>query len=79
MHSNKVLEKQQHSIVPLSWTQRVFRALDSEGRGYLIRDENLDHIEASGTRFHGQIESLVQTLENSRRHYNDPIYFLEFE
>ena len=57
----------------------VFRALDSEGRGYLIRDEIVDHIDASGTRFHGQIESLVQTLESKRRHYNDPIHFQEFE
>ena len=48
----------------MTWQERTFIALDSEGRGYIFRDEILDHIIASGTRTNKQLDSLVHDLES---------------
>jgi Ca2+-binding EF-hand superfamily protein len=33
----------------MRWSSRAFRALDTDNRGYIFKDELLDHIRASGT------------------------------
>lgn len=33
----------------MRWSSRAFRALDTDNRGYIFKDELLDHIKTSGT------------------------------
>ena len=47
-----IKEEAKQKLAPVTWNEKVFRALDSVGRGYLYRDEILEHIKGSGTRFH---------------------------
>ena len=51
----KMLQEKAHSEgvslkeIPLKWSERAFNALDTEGRGFIYKDELLNHIKASGT------------------------------
>jgi hypothetical protein len=35
--------------ISMKWSARAFDALDTEGRGFIYKDELLNHIKASGT------------------------------
>ena len=48
--------------ISMKWSVRAFQALDSEARGYLYKDEILDHIRASGTLTNHQLYSVVEFL-----------------
>jgi hypothetical protein len=51
--------------------------LDSDCRGYLFKDELLDHIKSSGTITTHQLRDLVSSLEEKTS--KDKIYLEEFE
>ena len=65
----KMLEKKADSEglsyrdVPIKWSTKAFHALDSENRGYLYKDEILDHIKGSGTYTNKQLKGIVHRLE----------------
>jgi Ca2+-binding EF-hand superfamily protein len=61
----------------LKWSIRAFQALDSDSRGFLFKDELLDHIKASGTITTHQLRDLVSILEEKTS--KDKIYLEEFE
>jgi Ca2+-binding EF-hand superfamily protein len=61
----------------LKWSIRAFQALDSDSRGFLYKDELLDHIKASGTITTHQLRDLVSILEEKTS--KDKIYLEEFE
>lgn len=45
------------------WSSKAFKALDNDNRGYIFKDELLNHIKASGTYTNHQLSYLVETLE----------------
>jgi Ca2+-binding EF-hand superfamily protein len=61
----------------LKWSIRAFQALDSDSRGFLYKDELLDHIKSSGTITTHQLRELVSSLEEKTS--KDKIYLEEFE
>jgi len=61
----------------LKWSLRAYQALDSDSRGFLYKDELLDHIKASGTITTHQLRDLVSILEEKTS--KDKIYLEEFE
>jgi Ca2+-binding EF-hand superfamily protein len=61
----------------LKWSIRAFQALDSDSRGFLYKDELLDHIKTSGTITTHQLRELVSSLEEKTS--KDKIYLEEFE
>lgn len=56
----------------MKWSIRAFQALDSENRGYIEKDELLDHIKASGTITTQQLVDIVAILEEKSS--RDKIY-----
>ena len=62
---------------PMSWAGRAFKALDSENRGFLYKNELLDHIKKGGVYSHHQLQTLINALEVKSP--KDPILFQEFE
>jgi hypothetical protein len=60
-----------------SWTGRAYKALDGQNRGYILKHELLDLIEAEGVSSHQNLEILIQTLQKKRD--DEPITFKEFE
>ena len=46
-----------------TWTARTFRALDSQAKGYLVRDEILSLINNQGVHGHHSIAELIKVLE----------------
>lgn len=61
----------------MKWSIRAFQALDSDSRGFLYKDELLDHIKTSGTITTHQLRELVSSLEEKTS--KDKIYLEEFE
>jgi Ca2+-binding EF-hand superfamily protein len=61
----------------LKWSIRAFQALDSDSRGFLYKDELLDHIKSSGTITTHQLRDMVSSLEEKTS--KDKIYLEEFE
>lgn len=61
----------------MKWSTRAFKALDTENRGYILKDELLDHIKASGTYTNKQLKIVVKMLK--ARNPRDPIHLKEFE
>ena len=49
----------------LSWALRAFEALDSAGRGYLLKSELLDHFKANGLLDHHALEPIIRVLNNA--------------
>ena len=60
-----------------SWTGRAFRALDTECRGHLYKDEMLDLIQAEGVYSHHNLSQLIKILE--AKDAKEPISYKEFE
>ncbi len=61
----------------MKWSIRAFQALDSEGRGYIYKDELLDQIKTSGTITTHRLKDMVSALEeNGPKH---KIYLEEFD
>ena len=61
----------------MKWSIRAFQALDSDSRGFLYKDELLDHIKSSGTITTHQLRDMVSSLEEKTS--KDKIYLEEFE
>jgi Ca2+-binding EF-hand superfamily protein len=61
----------------MKWSSRAFRAIDTDSRGYIFKDELLNHIKASGTMATQQLAQLVQTLEAMAP--RDPISLSAFD
>jgi hypothetical protein len=62
---------------PTSWAGRAFKALDSDNRGYLFKNELLEQIKKGGVYSHHQLQTLINALECKAP--KDPIDFQEFE
>ena len=73
------LEEEGTSLKELQqkWSTRAFKALDTEAKGFLYKDELLDHIKASGTYKSHQIRQVVEDLE--ARHHKDYIKLFQFD
>ncbi len=61
----------------MKWSIRAFQALDSDSRGFIYKDELLDHIRTSGTITTHQLLDMVHTLEEKGPKHK--IYLEEFE
>jgi hypothetical protein len=72
-----VAHEQKKTTKLMTWPERAFKALDSEGRGYLFKHELLNHINASGTYTNYQLLQIVQWLESKAP--KDRIEYTEFE
>lgn len=46
-----------------SWSARAFRSLDTEAKGYLLKDEILSIIDYQGVYHHHSLHELIKTLE----------------
>jgi Ca2+-binding EF-hand superfamily protein len=76
-YSTAISEGLSYRDVPIKWSTKAFHALDSENRGYLYKDEILDHIKGSGTYTNKQLKGIVHRLEQKAAF--EKITFSEFE
>ena len=60
-----------------SWDNRAFKALDTEAKGYLTRDEILDLLVNQGVYNHHSLAELIRNLE--AKDPKDQILFEEFK
>lgn len=59
-----------------SWTAKAFRAIDTEAKGYLLKDEILDLLINQGVHCHHSLDPLIKALDEKKP--DEQIDFNEF-